>query len=118
MYKRQGLDRRRLELRPAQFPELADDVVPVAVAAVAPVGAHGVQRIGDADDPDHLRQLPAFQPGGVAFAVEPLVVVAGTAVGLRQKFQPLENFSAPDGVLDVYKRQPLNLSLFVIPAKI
>lgn len=80
------------------------------MAAVAPVGAHGVQRIGDADDPDHLRQLPAFQPGGVAFAVEPLVVVAGTAVGLRQKFQPLENFSAPDGVLlhdvELLVRQP------------
>lgn len=55
------------------------------MAAVAPVGAHGVQRIGDADDPDHLRQLPAFQPGGVAFAVEPLVVVAGTLNPLKDK---------------------------------
>ena len=54
-----------------------EDVVEAAALAVAAIGAHGVQCVGCGDDPHHAGQVFAHQPGGVAGAVVPLVVVAG-----------------------------------------
>src|SRR5258706_16298686 len=93
------IDHRRVPLRAAFAEELRLDRGPGERLAVHAVGRHRVVAVGEGDDRDLDRELPAAQPAGVAAAVDSLVVRADELRAFPERRELLEERVAVLGVL-------------------